>query len=377
MTPRTSALKRALRTGGVSTGLVKGDASSEAKDGLVPGFSASGQDVWLPRATHFGPGLVLSAVGARCGKVFQADGEWSVVANTVVLSPQPGNDPRFLWYMVNNEEFWEKGGTAQPYVRVPETLSRQVWLPGLSQQRAIADYLDTETARIDALITKKRRLIELLDESIDATVLGHIADSELVRPGGSRSTPIRRLLGRVNRPAEPGSEMITAFRDGQVTKRSARRRDGFMDSWTEGAAVQGVQQGDVVIHGLDGFSGAIGDAEASGVCSPVYHVCLPLEDGDARFYGRLLRLLATTGYLGNFATSTRERAVDFRNWDLFGRIPIPSVPISDQQAIGQLISGLRPLRAAVGASADLAAERRQALITAAVTGELEIPAEAR
>ncbi|MEI2816815.1 MAG: hypothetical protein V9E99_10230 [Microthrixaceae bacterium] len=40
----------------------------------------------------------------------------------------------------------------------------EVTLPPLDEQRAIADFLDTETARIDALITKKRRLIELLDE---------------------------------------------------------------------------------------------------------------------------------------------------------------------------------------------------------------------
>ena len=44
-------------------------------------------------------------------------------------------------------------------------------LPPLGEQRAIADYLDTETARIDALITKKRRMIELLDERIDGSAI--------------------------------------------------------------------------------------------------------------------------------------------------------------------------------------------------------------
>jgi type I restriction enzyme S subunit len=128
----------------------------------------------------------------------------------------------------------------------------------------------------------------------------------------------------------------------------------------------------VVIHGLDGFSGAIGDSQRRGVCSPVYHVCSVIE-GDSAFYGRLLRVLAISGYLGNFATSTRERAVDFRNWDLFRRIPIPRVPSVDQRRIGEEIRSIRPLREKIVASEALAKVRRQALITAAVTGQLDIP----
>jgi len=169
--------------------------------------------------------------------------------------------------------------------------------------------------------------------------------------------------------------MITAFRDGQVTARSLRRPDGYTESWTEGPRLQGVETDDVVIHGLDGFAGAIGASEVDGVCSPVYHVCAVADDGDPQFYGRLLRLLATNGYLGLFASSTRERAVDFRNWGLFGRIPIPCVDAAVQRRIGELIRKLAPLRTAVERSAELVRERKQALITAAVTGQLDVARE--
>ena len=87
----------------------------------------------------------------------------------------------------------------------------------------------------------------------------------------------------------------------------------------------------------------------------------------------MLRLLATTGYLGNFATSTRERAVDFRNWDLFGRIPVPVVTAATQRRIGDRIRRLAPIRERVDRSELLINERKQALITAAVTGQIEIP----
>ncbi len=137
-----------------------------------------------------------------------------------------------------------------------------------------------------------------------------------------------------------------------------------------------VQVGDVVVHGLDGFAGAIGDSEADGVCSPVYHVCQPRDGGDSAFYGRLLRLLAVGGYLGNFAVSTRERAVDFRNWDLFGRIPIPHVEVRQQRAIGDRIRSLRPLVDLVQQSESLAIERKTALVSRVVAGATESPVSA-
>jgi type I restriction enzyme S subunit len=248
-----------------------------------------------------------------------------------------------------------------------------VAVPGISEQRGIADYLDAAISAFDDLLAKKRKLVEALQERIDASIMEFVGRSALV--DGDNAVPalaIRRQLRKLDRTSEPGAEVVTAFRDGQVTARSLRRSEGFTESWTEDAHVQGVRRGDVVVHGLDGFAGAIGTSEADGACSPVYHVCAPIDGGDAHFYGRMLRLLATTGYLGNFATSTRERAVDFRNWDLFGNIPIPAVPVAEQCRIGDRIRRLSPIRERVVRSEALINERKQALITAAVTGQLEI-----
>ena len=244
--------------------------------------------------------------------------------------------------------------------------------PPLAEQRAIADYLDAETARIDALIAKKQQLINLLEERIDSEVRTAIGRSSLAQPNGEPAVELRRFVERRLEWATEG-DMITAFRDGQVTTRSLRGRDGFTDSWTEGSRVKRVQIGDLVVHGLDGFSGAIGDSESEGVCSPVYHVLFG-DRIDGALVGRLLRILAIEGYLGNFAVSTRERAVDFRNWDLFGRIPIPRIELRDQKRIGDMIRAIRPLKSLVQSSEKLANERRQALTTRAVTGELEIEA---
>jgi type I restriction enzyme, S subunit len=150
--------------------LIKGECASEPEDGLFPAFSASGQDVWVGSADYATPGIVLSAVGARCGKTFKANGEWSVVANTHCLFPEYGQSRDFFWYLTNREDWWEVGGTAQPFVKVKETLGRPWCLPPTSEQTSIASFLDRETAKIDALIAEQQRLIELLQEKRQAVI---------------------------------------------------------------------------------------------------------------------------------------------------------------------------------------------------------------
>jgi type I restriction enzyme, S subunit len=296
------------------------------------------------------------------------------------LRAKPDVDPRYLNYLLAAMYFagvtdsLAKQTTGIANLDVGAFLGTQCDVPGRSEQCAIADYLDAETSAMDALLAKKRRLVELLQERIDATIMDLVGQSDLVEGDHrARAVPVRRQLAKVDRQPEPDAQVVTAFRDGQVTARSLRRPGGYTESWTDGARVQGVLRGDVVVHGLDGFAGAIGTSEAQGVCSPVYHVCSPIDGGDAHFYGRMLRLLATTGYLGNFATSTRERAVDFRNWDLFGRIPIPAVDVAEQRRIGDRIRRLAPIRERVARSGVLINERKHALITAAVSGQIEIP----
>ncbi|MFF5473920.1 restriction endonuclease subunit S [Streptomyces achromogenes] len=295
----------------------------------------------------------------------------------LVLRPGPAIDSRFLLYVTLSAPWVDWATTTAYGTKMPRTSWELVgnyrfWLPSLERQSRIADFLDTEVSRIDRLVTKKRHLIELLNERINSRVLDHVGASTLVKSNGSPTVPIRRILDKVVRAPKAGEDTITAYRDGQVTARSARRAEGYTLPASAEPQGQHVEVGDVVIHGLDGFAGAIGTSEARGNCSPVYHVCVPRGNGDTRFLGRLLRLLALQGYLGNFATSTRERAVDFRNWDLFGRIPIPDVSVSEQREIGDWISNIRPLREVIERSATLARERRQALITAAVTGQFDV-----
>ena len=144
--------------------LIKGKLSAQPTGGApFPAFSASGQDVWTSKPEHLGDAVIVSAVGARCGKAFLASGEWSAIANTHVVWPKSGLlNVRLLWYRINDESFWVKGGSAQPFVKVGATFESTFALPPANEQKRIADKLDTVLTRVDAVNTRLARVAPLL-----------------------------------------------------------------------------------------------------------------------------------------------------------------------------------------------------------------------
>ena len=82
------------------------------------------------------------------------------------------------------------------------------------------------------------------------------------------------LFRKMDRPVREADEVVTCFRDGVVTLRKNRRVRGFTESLQE-IGYQGIRRGDLVIHGMDAFAGAIGVADSDGKGTPVYLVCAP------------------------------------------------------------------------------------------------------
>ena len=155
-----------------SKAVIKKNAATEYADGLYPAFSASGQDVWLPDYRYDCNGVVVSAVGARCGKAFKASGKWNVVANTHPLAlDEEKIDWDYAWRLLNNENWWIKSGSGQPFVKVRESLKRNIYLPPLSVQKKFAANLERvekqialtkqSLADLDSLV--KSRFIEMFE----------------------------------------------------------------------------------------------------------------------------------------------------------------------------------------------------------------------
>lgn len=245
---------------------------------------------------------------------------------------------------------------------------KELRVPDLSdaQQERIVKFLDTETAKIDHLIAKQRELVDLLHLRNEAR--WHAAFTGFTPV---KTRPLKRLLIKLRRPVLKGSGVVTAFRDGEVTLRSNRREEGFTFSETE-TGYQGVAVGDLVFHGLDGFAGAVGISDSNGQSTPVYHVCRD----NLRFIAYLLRYLGHSGFLATQAPSVRQRAVDFRNWQTFGQIPLSLPDPEEQQRIvtelDKNAAEFLNTKTTIERAIELLQERRSALITAAVTGQIEV-----
>ncbi|MHB1010506.1 MAG: restriction endonuclease subunit S domain-containing protein [Propionibacteriaceae bacterium] len=289
-----------------------------------------------------------------------------------------GVDPRFLKYGLLYGGFMDdvvahSEGISYPAISAAELVKIKIPVPdSLSEQRAIADYLDRETAEIDAFIAKNEELIALLSERRRAEFLGLMLENPT-----AVAVKLGAALVKMHRPPHASGSVITAFRDGMVTSRMNRRLDGFTETESdERGGYQGVLPGDLVFHGLDGFAGAVGVSDSAGICSPVYHVCRCAPIADNAFVAYLLRALGQSGFLEASAWSVRQRSVDYRNWSTFAHLRIGLPAIEIQRRIVGCVDELASRSSAAVLTAqravDLARERRAALISAAVTGQIDL-----
>jgi type I restriction enzyme S subunit len=129
-------------------------------DSGVTAFSASGPDGFVSWHEHNGDGLVLSAIGALCGKTWLAQGRWTPIKNTIWIKSKSSNcSTRYVYHATSNPEVWPSRGAAQPFIALGDVRVLKVLLPPLKEQEAIAEALsdaDSAIESLDALIAKKR-----------------------------------------------------------------------------------------------------------------------------------------------------------------------------------------------------------------------------
>lgn len=148
-------------------------------------------------------------------------------------------------------------------------------------------------------------------------------------PYGWRAARAKHLFTRQRRAVRPEDEVVTAFRDGQVALRAKRREDGFTFSMQE-QGYQGIRKGDLVVHAMDAFAGAIGVAEDDGKSTPVYSVCTArTENVHLPYYAKLLRYMALSGFIESLSKGIRERTTEFR-WSDLSEVVLPVPPLAAQ-----------------------------------------------
>lgn len=264
------------------------------------------------------------------------------------------------------------------HLTVEKLSSLRVPIPTPPEQRAIADFLDTETARIDALIAKKRRMIGLLDERrADA---GETAIRGLAAQHGVQ--PLKRsvetvTVGIVVTPSEWYSD------HGVVALRGLNVRPGSIDT-TEVVYLTGeghrlhrkseLRAGDVVIV-------RTGQAGAAAVVPPQLHGsnCIDLlivRPGlmEPTFLSFVLNSDWTQKHIASHSVGSIQSHF---NVGALRELPVPAAPAEAQLSVSARlqVDAVKHLavRHRLERQLALLQEHRQALITAAVTGELKAP----
>ncbi|MCW5805913.1 MAG: restriction endonuclease subunit S [Deltaproteobacteria bacterium] len=184
----------------------------------------------------------------------------------------------------------------------------------------------------------------------------------------------KSVLAESMLPTADGQEVVTCFRDGQVTLRRNRRMGGFMVALYE-QGYQGVRKGQLVVHAMDAFAGAIGISDSDGKCTPEYVVCNARGPSvHLPYVAQALRVAARDGFILASCPSVRERAPRFR-WANLGDFLVPLPPPEEQAAIVRFLDyANRRIDQFIRSKKKLIAllnEQKQAIIHRAVTRGLD------
>ena len=309
-----------------------------------------------------------------------------------VVRPHPDRfDARYCRFALREPAFLAEVerrsvGVSYPAINAADLADIPISIHPLQTQRAIADRLDRETARLDALVAAKQRLLALLTEKRRAVITCAVTRGLDPRvplrdsgvpwlgeiPAHWKVKRARWLFRERDQRSEDGSEeLLTVSHLTGVTSRSEKDVNMFEAETLEGYKV--CEPGDLVINTLWAWMGAMGVSFVPGVVSPAYNVYEPTVELDPAYVDALSRLPVFAQEAARHSKgvwSSRLRLYP----DEFFEISLPVPPLSEQRQIVAVLraehEGLNSLATASERTIYLLKERRAALIAAAVSGSI-------
>ncbi len=262
-------------------------------------------------------------------------------------------------------------------------------VPSVETQQAIIDYLDHETARLDALVAAKERLLGLLAEKRQSIITravtrglnrnASLSDSGIPWlgeiPANWETRRVAWLFRERDHRGEPELPLLEVSINAGVVRREfsyERIESTAADFNTYKVA----RRGDIVFNKMRMWQGAVGMAPEDGLVSPDYVVAAPTGCLSSEYSGLLFR---TPVFSAECARHSHGIVWDRLRlyWEGFRDIELPLPPREEQAKIVSYAASetgkLDTLRVTTDRSIVLLKERRAALIAAAVTGQIETP----
>jgi len=266
--------------------------------------------------------------------------------------------------------------------------SLRIPLPPNDEQQAIADFLDRETGRIDALIEKKQRQIELLQEKRTA-LISHAVTKGLDPNAKMKDSGIE-WLGEIPKHWEVRrlkytADLINQKVDGAESDLPYMGLE-HIESWTgkrlgqNGDASSDGQanlygRGDVLFGKLRPYLAKAHAAKIDGICTGELLVLRP-KTVKQKF---LLNYVLNPDFVAIVDSSTYGAKMPRANWEFIGNLPALIPPMHEQQAIADFLdretARIDALIEKVQSSIAMLRKYRTALISAAVTGKIDVRKE--
>lgn len=286
--------------------------------------------------------------------------------------------------------FYGMGAGVRQGLNFDELKKLKFLLPPTNEQTLIANFLDRETAKIDTLIAKQDQMIELLGEKRSA-LISH-AVTKGINPNVSMKDSGVKWLGKVPKHweiiqsrrlfaerkdrAQEGDEQLTASqKHGIVSQQEFMELEGrrVVQVITGSEILKRAKENDFVIS-MRSFQGGLEWCRRVGSMSSAYIALIPIKHVIPQFFAYLFKSKPYIQALQSTSNLVRDgQALRFENFSLVDLVIIPD---EEQQAIADYLdvqtAKIDTLIDKARQVIELMKERRTALISAAVTGKIDV-----
>ncbi len=369
---------------------IEGAAIKE--EGPYAVYGGNGLRGYADDFTHKGEYVLVGRQGALCGNVNYADGLFWASEHALVGQPRRPFNRRWFGELLRTANLGQYStAAAQPGIAASVVNNLRIPVPSVTIQNEIARFIDRETRRIDDLIAEKGSFIALLREKrvaeISRAVTKGIDPSLTMKHSGVdwlgdvpahwETVRLGVIFKEADRKGDPGLPVLSVsihdgVSDDEVADEDRARKVALSE---DRSVYQGVLPGDLVYNMMRAWQGGFGAVATEGLISPAYVVARPLSDTRTKFIELQLRTPQAVEEMRRYS----KGIADFRMrlyWEHFRnvRVVIPSPEEQDRilSAIDRETTRIDSLVTETERSIALLKEKRAALITAAVTGKIDV-----
>ena len=354
-------------------------------------------------SSHFRPGDILfGKLRPYLAKVLKPDFEGRSSTELIVLRCGGNIDPKNLSYQLLSSGFisWINSmtyGTKMPRANAEQIVNTKVPLAPLPEQHAIARFLDRETAKIDALIAKKERLIELLQEKRTALITQAVtkgldpnvpmkdsgvewlneipAHWETVRMKFLLAAPLKYGANEAAELDDP--ELPRYVRITDIDENDGLREATFKSLTFEVAKEYLLCEEDLLFARSGATAGKSFLYRRSwGACAYAGYLIRARLDTKKAFPEFIRYFTASTSYWQWIASTLIQATIQNVSAERYANLSLPLPTVAEQRAISAFLARetakIDSLMAKVKEAIDSLREFRTALISAAVTGKIDV-----